>query len=384
MTSSESKSSKSDGTPQELPQIIPGRPMTPGAKFVLESQIEELRANRVATTFKGCTQLYQLFVKSNGTISCSCMRYWDILADTREIDTGEFFNGKIMQFIRECFAQGYEPFSFCEGCPSRLSSFDSTETIYKWIDLHIEPSNQCNLFCEACLCTYERSTENTPARLSLEYDLYEKTLREVHRAGLSLRNLALVGFGEPLFNSRTPDMARLGRELFPNAYIFVDTNANFGKRRAEELADCGIDEIRLALDGVDQVSYETYRRSGKFDRVLQFGRDLAQAIQASNSRTRALWKYILFNHNDSDEQILTAVRLAAETGLPIAFDGTVGQNASLRTSAQLEALVGKPFGCNIDPTSTEGKVLPLPKPEEGSALWRRIMRFSKRSVPTIT
>jgi molybdenum cofactor biosynthesis enzyme MoaA len=179
-------------------------------------------------------------------------------------------------------------------------------------------------------------------------------------------------------------MARFARELFPNAYIFVDTNANFGKRRAEELADCGIDEIRLALDGVDQSSYETYRRSGKFDRVLQFGRDLAQAIRTTNSRTRALWKYILFNHNDSDEQILTAVRLAAQTGIPIAFDGTVGQNASLRTSAELEALVGKPFGCNIDPTSTEGKILPLPEPEEGSALWRRIMRFRNRSVPTIT
>ncbi len=357
---------------------LAGGPLTPAPRFVLESQIEEFRANRVATTFKGCTQLYQLFVKSNGTLSCSCMRYWDILADTRDIDAGEFFNGKLMQFIRECFAEGYEPFSFCEGCPSRLSAFDSVDRIYNWIDLHIEPSNQCNLFCEACLCTYERSTANAPARLSLDYDLYEKTLREVHRAGLSLRNLALVGFGEPLFNSRTPDMARVARGLFPNAYIFVDTNGNFGKRRAEELADCGINEIRIALDGVDQTSYETYRQSGNFDRLLQFGRDLAQAIRNGNSQTRAVWKYILFNHNDSDEQILTAVRLAADTGIGITFDGTVGHNASLRTSAQLEALVGKPFGCNIDPTSTEGKMLPLPGPEEGSVLWRRIMRFRNR------
>ncbi len=359
-------------------------PLTPDLKFVVESQIEAFRANRVPTTFQGCTQLYQLFVKSNGMLSCSCMRYWDILADTRDINAGEFYNGKIMQFIRECFAQGYEPFPFCEGCPSRLSSFDSADHVYKWIDLHIEPSNQCNLFCEACLCTYERSTENAPARLSLDYDLYGKTLGEVHRAGLSLRNLALVGFGEPLFNSRTPDMARLARELFPKAHIFVDTNGNFGKRRAEELADCGIDEIRIALDGVDQVSYEIYRQNGKFDRALQFARDLAQAIRDTKSSTRALWKYILFKHNDSDEQILAAVRLAADTGIPIAFDGTVGHNASLRSSAELEVLTGKPLGCNIDPASTEGKMLPLPEPEEGSALWRRIMRFRNRSTPIDT
>ena len=356
-----------------------GRPLTPNLKFVLESQIEELRAKRVRNKFKGCTQLYQYFIKSNGMLSCSCMRYWDILADTRDIDAGEFFNGKIMQFIRECFAEGYEPFSFCEGCASRLSSFESTDRIYKYIDLHIEPSNQCNLFCEACLCTYERFTENTPARLSLDYDLYEKTLREIHRAGLSLRNLALVGFGEPLFNSRTPDMARLARDLFPNAHIFVDTNGNFGKRRAEELANCGINEVRLALDGVNQKSYEAYRRNGEFARALQFARDLAQAIRDTNSSTRAIWKYILFKHNDSDRQILTAVRMAAEIGVPIVFDGTVGDNASRRTSAELEALVGQPFGCNIDPTSTEGKLLPLPEPEKGSALWRRVMRLRNRS-----
>lgn len=360
------------------------RPMTPDLKFVSGRTLDEFRANRVPTTFKGCTQLYQYFVKANGMLSCSCMRYWDILADTRDIDAGEFFNGKIMQFIRECFAEGYEPFPFCEGRPSRLSSFESTDRVYKYIDLHIEPSNQCNLFCEACLCTYERSTENTPARLSLDYGLYEKTLREVHRAGLSLRNLALVGFGEPLFNSRTPDMARLGRELFPGAHIFVDTNGNFGKRRAEELADCGINEVRLALDGVDQASYEPYRRNGEFDRALQFSRDLAKAIRDTNSTTRAIWKYILFNHNDSDEQILTAVRMAAEIGIPIIFDGTVGHNASLRTSAEIEALVGKPFGCNIDPASTEGKLLPLAEPEEGSPLWRRINRLRNRSKQIVT
>ena len=90
--------------------------------------------------------------------------------------------------------------------------------------------------------------------MTLDYDLFKKSLYEIKGAGLSLRYLALVGFGEPLFNSRTPDMARLGRELFPDANIYVDTNANFGKRRAQELADCGLNLIRLALDGSAQAN----------------------------------------------------------------------------------------------------------------------------------
>jgi pyruvate-formate lyase-activating enzyme len=360
------------------------RPMTPNLSFISEGKIDEFRANRTPTTFKGCTQISQLFVKSDGMVSCSCMRYWDILADAREVDVGEFFNGKLMQFIRECFAEGYEPFDFCKDCASRRSSSAPTAPIQKQVSLHIEPSNQCNLFCEACLCTYERFTDNTPPRRSLDYDLYEKILRDIHRADLHLTRLALVGFGEPLFNSRTPDMARLGRELFPSAHIFVDTNGNFGKRRAEELANCGINEVRIALDGIDQASYEPYRRNGEFDRAWQFARDLAQAIRDTNSSTRAIWKYILFNHNDSDEQIQAAVRMAAEIGVTLVFDGTVGDNASQRTSADLIALIGRPFGYSIDPTSTDGKMPQLGELERGTPLWRRVMRLRNRPKHIVT
>jgi hypothetical protein len=193
--------------------------LTPDRNDVTEEKIEEFRANRVVTQFKGCTQLYQYFIKADGTMACSCMRYWDILADLRNIDAGKFYNGPMMKFIRQSFAEGYEPFSFCHGCASRLANYDRTNEVYDFIDLHIEPSNQCNLYCEACICTFERLSSNVPARVALDYELYEKSLKEIKVAGLSVRHLALVGFGEPLFNARTPDMARLGRQIFPNAFI---------------------------------------------------------------------------------------------------------------------------------------------------------------------
>jgi hypothetical protein len=83
---------------------------------------------------------------------------------------------------------------------------------------------------------------------------------------------------------------------------------------------------------VDQSSYEAYRRNGEYDKALQFTKDLAAEIRRTGSSTRALWKYILFNHNDRDDQILAAVKMASEIGVPITFDGTVGANASRRTS----------------------------------------------------
>jgi hypothetical protein len=355
-------------------------PLTPPTNFLLETQIEEFRSQRKKTDFKACTQVTQFFIKADGTMSCSCMRYWDILADMRTVNAAEFFNGPMMRYIRESFAAGYEPFHFCDGCASRLSTPEVRKLEYEEIGLHVEPSNRCNLYCEECICTYERSTSNTPVRVDLEFELYEKSLREIAAAGISVRYIALVGFGEPLFNSRTPDMARLGRELFPTAWIYVDTNANFGMRRAQELANCGISEVRLALDGIDQDSYEGYRRNGEFHRALQFAQDLAEEIRRTKSYTRALWKYILFDHNDRDEQLLAAVRMAGEIGVPIAFDATVGAKASKRLSADIEALVGQPIGCNIDPSSTVALKFDLGEPEQGSPLWRRLSRLRRRAA----
>ena len=60
------------------------------------------------------------------------------------------------------------------------------------------------------------------------------------------------------------------------------------------------------------------------------------------------------------------------------FDATVGANASKRTSAEIEAVVGVGVGCNIDPGSTEALQFTLGEPEEGTPLWKRLTRLRRR------
>lgn len=324
--------------------------LTPTENLLTADRIPEYRRARQKTSFQGCTQISQIFLKSDGKLSCSCQKYWDILGDARVIDAAEFFRGEIMQYIRDSFREGFEPFHFCGDCVSRLSEFDHAATA---INLHIEPTNQCNLFCEACLCTFERSTSNPPPRGVLPYEVYEKFVREIAAGKLWVSAISFVGFGEPLFNSRVPDMARLARQLFPSAIILVDTNANFGDRRARELADCGITEIRLGIDGANQESYVGYRKNGNYQKAITFARGLAHEVRATDSKTRVTWKYILFSHNDRDEHLLEAKRLAAEIGVNLVFDSTVGDIASRRTLADLRALLGPEIEikCNIDPSA---------------------------------
>ena len=50
------------------------------------------------------------------------MHYHHILAKAKDVDMAEFFNGEVMRYIRESFISGKEPFAFCNGCVSRVSS----------------------------------------------------------------------------------------------------------------------------------------------------------------------------------------------------------------------------------------------------------------------
>jgi len=337
--------------------LLPER-RTPAEMRLCADKIRSYKAARNRTEFRGCTQVNQIFLKANGNISCSCLKYWDILANAKETNIAEFFNGDLMAYIRDSFREGYEPFDFCASCPSRLSEHfgcpprvaeNSSKPVTDVVHLHVEPSSQCNLYCEACICTFERLSQNPPPRRNLEFATFEKLTRELHDATMCVDSIAFVGFGEPLFNSDVPRMARLSRALFPSAYIFLDTNGNFGERRAEEIADCGLNEIRLGIDGMDQASYETYRKRGDFAKAFSFARKLAASIRLKNSATRAVWKYILFRHNDRDDQILTAISMAEQIGLPIVFDLTVGDLASPRKLEDIHNIVGSHVvGCNID------------------------------------
>lgn len=317
--------------------------------------IGRYRLTRKKSAFQGCTQVNQIFLKANGKISCSCMRYYHILADARDTDVGAWFDGQMMQYIRESYKEGFDPFSFCQNCLSRHATMD-VEKASQELGLHIEPSSQCNLWCSECLCTEERRFDNPPPRVNLDFAVYEKILRDLARAGKTPGSVAFVGFGEPLFNSSLPAMSVLTREMFPAAKIYIDTNANFGARRAREIADCGLSEVRLGIDGSNQENYAAYRTSGNFDKAFAFAGALADAIRRSGSKTHVIWKYILFRHNDSDEAVLAAARMANEIGVTFQLDRTYGVLASKRPLEELSALVGNEIriGSNVDPAAASG------------------------------
>ncbi|MBF0168527.1 MAG: twitch domain-containing radical SAM protein [Alphaproteobacteria bacterium] len=309
--------------------------------------------------YGSCEMCSTPFVKSDGTLSCSCMIGYDVrLGSILSDNVADFVNGPTVLFIRDCFKQGLEPFQRCSHCLVRLNR-PVDEQAGRRISLHIEPSNMCNLYCEHCLCTSERNQANPPPRRHLDIDAYERMLLDLKERGILVGNIALVGFGEPLFHPRIGDLARMARRAFPDAHIYIDTNGNFGPKKALEIANCGLNKVNVAIDGVDQRSYEMYRRGGNFEKVIAFTRHLSAAVRESGSATRIVWKYILFRWADSDLQIMTARRMAEELGVEIQFHYTVGPDASLRSTTEIESLTdGEKPTLYLDNTLLEDTLSP--------------------------
>ena len=311
---------------------------------IKETDIPQLRKKRHKTKFGSCYMTRGIFASAAGKLTCSCMiGYFTELADIRNTHVGDFCSGPIIEYIKNSFSQGYEPFPLCRHCVSKESkglpeNWLGKKGLRTGIILHIEPSTYCNLFCEACLCTHERKAINVLPRRLLSFDLYSKMIRELKEGDIPVGNIIFAGFGEPLFNTDLPKMVGLARKTYPSSHISLDTNANFGINKAKEIANCGLDQIRLALDGADQESYSTYRRQGDFQLAINFAKSLSTAIKTSNSKTKAIWKYILFKHNDSDDLLKTAKRMADEYGIEINYDVSVGDLASQRDIKEIESL----------------------------------------------
>ena len=123
--------------------------------------------------------------------------------------------------------------------------------------------------------------------------------------------LEFAGQGEPLNNPNFSELLTVARQIYPKMLQRVITNGNhhYADRMGTEL----IEEIIVSVDGSFQESYEKYRIKGNIAQAFEFIKD-AVTIQKPLGGS-VTWKYILFETNDSEEEILEAQRIAQEIGV---------------------------------------------------------------------
>jgi hypothetical protein len=100
-------------------------------------------------------------------------------------------------------------------------------------------------------------------------------------------------------------------------YLYTSTNGlAFSEEQVRRLVRSGIDEVTFSIDGATPESYAKYRRRGDFDKAI---RNLRFAADEKRTLGRDVpfinWRYILFTHNDSDDEMRRARGLAADIGV---------------------------------------------------------------------
>ena len=104
---------------------------------------------------------------------------------------------------------------------------------------------------------------------------------------------------------------------FPHIYLYTSTNGlTFKDDQVRRLVHSGIDEVTFSIDGATAESYAIYRKRGDFNIAI---RNLTTAAEEKRKAGRDVpfinWRYILFMHNDSEEEMQKARAMATEIGV---------------------------------------------------------------------
>jgi hypothetical protein len=257
----------------------------------------------------------------DGRLVCGCADPYGrrVLGDLRTSTVHEVWTGPIADTLRRDLNGGGS--KFCGDCPLKLPLKRDETPPERGLSvpplpsrLYVETTAACNISCAQACCAPETGITRTRTAGMLDFAVFQRVVDE---AGPSLVRIDFFNYGEAFLHKRAVEMCEYIKGRFPHVYLYTSTNGlAFTEEQVRRLVRSGIDEVTFSIDGASQESYVKYRRRGDFEKAL---RNLRFAVDEKRAGGRDVpfinWRYILFNHNDSDEEMQRARELAAETGV---------------------------------------------------------------------
>lgn len=293
-----------------------------------------------------CETLSTLYLKANGELVCDDDAGNGIsLGRINLVPPGESMAGLLQRrrfrLIRAKLAAGRVPWpGVCERCAFLRPDEPLTDRLGQGViaKLQIEPSLACNVHCPEC--SVHEQAFFRPGTRHLPPELLERFLGELQSGGYRLEEMEYCGHGEPLAHPLFSQLCAVTRRRYPQARQRLITNGNFDYGR--KVGATPLEEVFVSCDGARPSSYIQYRVGGELARVFRFMRD---AVQWARDRgTAVIWKYILFTHNDSDEEIVEAQELAQDIGVTaLLFVFTPTRQRSMRYGMENAAAVPRLF-----------------------------------------
>jgi MoaA/NifB/PqqE/SkfB family radical SAM enzyme len=171
--------------------------------------------------------------------------------------------------------------------------------------LYLEVTNRCNLLCTTCPRTFEDLEPPT----DMSWELFTRIVDQVP----DLARAVLHGVGEPMLVRDLPRMVRYLKAH--GTYVLFNTNGTLlDERRGRELAEAGLDELRVSVDAAEPRAFERVRGVDAFERIVGNVKAFtARQRELSAARPRvSLW---LTGLKETFAQLPRFVELAHDLGV---------------------------------------------------------------------
>src|SRR4029453_18767353 len=257
----------------------------------------------------------------DGRMVCGCSDPYAkrVLGDARKETVVGIWTGERASALRSDLNGGGS--EFCGDCALKLPLAKDQAPPQRPLDvsplpsrLYIECTAACNISCAQSCCAPETGITRTRQAGMLDYQLFTRVVDE---AGPSVGRIDFFNYGEAFLHKRALDMVEYIKSRHPHVYLYTSTNGlALTEDGARRLAQSGIDEVTFSIDGATADSYVQYRQRGDFAKAI---RNLTALCD--EKKTRGLdvpfvnWRSILFTHNDSDQEIALARKMAVEIGV---------------------------------------------------------------------
>jgi hypothetical protein len=118
-------------------------------------------------------------------------------------------------------------------------------------------------------------------------------------------------------NPNMDELIAVTKSAYPGAFIMATTHGSYPYK--PWIVESGLDMLRVSIDGAFPESYEKYRVGGSLPTALKFLRDIRDEKRRLARHLQVHWKYILFEWNDSDDEMMHAAHLADELDVRLQF-----------------------------------------------------------------
>lgn len=164
-------------------------------------------------------------------------------------------------------------------------------------EVRYEVTDNCNAEC--IMCPRDLHKLGRPHGI-MSLKEYKRSLDEV--VALGCRQIVLTGFGEPLVDKRLEQKVEYAKSKGLRTYIISNASL-LTKRRATNLIQAGLDELRVSFYGMRKETYETVMVGLKFDvtmsNLLGF-LQLREELGSKRPRLELNWLVLAENEGDTE------------------------------------------------------------------------------------